>query len=223
MGHQQRALIIQFCKKNRTKRKTERERGREKAHKKNAKTLSSSVVWEGGRGTGGWMVHIMFYVHMESSLEKPGENENELCFSSLSFSFFFFFLSSFYLVLLLFYSSFFFVFPFTYRELFRRFAFAQVRVNNCPYMLDAGGLPPSLFLFLLLPLSRCLSAKQPPVAHLMCMCSQVHKHFSIYSAGQQSFHISICLYGTSTGKVFRWLFAGICGHTAACLTLVRQQ
>lgn len=53
------------------------------------------------------MVHIMFYVHMESNLEKPGENENELCFSSLSFSsfFFFFFLSSFYLVLLLFYSS----------------------------------------------------------------------------------------------------------------------
>lgn len=111
------------------------------------------------------MVHIMFYVHMESSLEKPGENENELCFSSLSFSFsfFFFFLSSFYLVLLLFYSSLFFVFPFTYRELFRRFAFAQVRVNNCPYMLDAGGLPPFPF--------RCLSAKQPPVAHLMCMCS----------------------------------------------------
>lgn len=118
------------------------------------------------------MVHIMFYVHMESSLEKPGENENELCFSSLSFSsFFFFFPSSFYLVLLLFYSSLFFVFPFTYRELFRRFAFAQVRVNNCPYMLDAGGLPPSLLLFLLLSLSRCLSAKQPPVAHLMCMCS----------------------------------------------------
>lgn len=119
------------------------------------------------------MVHIMFYVHMESSLEKPGENENELCFSS--FSFVCFFLSSFYLVLLLFYSSLFFVFPFTYRELFRRFAFAQVRVNNCPYMLDAGGLPPSLPLsllqFLLLPLSRFLSAKQPPVAHLMCMCS----------------------------------------------------
>lgn len=215
MGHQQRALIIQFCKKNRTKRKTER--GREKAHKKNAKTLSSSVVWEGGRGTGGWMVHIMFYVHMESSLEKPGENENELCFSSLSFSFF---LSSFYLVLLLFYSSLFFVFPFTYRELFRRFAFAQVRVNNCPYMLDAGGLPPSLFLFLLLSLSRCLSAKQPPVAHLMCMCSQVHKHFSIYSAGQQSFHISICLYGPSKGEVVSIAFR--C-HTAACLTLVRQQ
>lgn len=54
------------------------------------------------------MVHIMFYVHMESSLEKPGENENELCFSSLSFSFF---LSSFYLVLLLFYSSLFSYFP----------------------------------------------------------------------------------------------------------------
>lgn len=134
MGHQQRALIIQFCKKNRTKRKTEGGRGREKAHKKNAKTLSSSVVWEGGGGTGGWMVHIMFYVHMESSLEKPGENENELCFSSFSFSFFFFFLflSSFYLVLLLFYSSLFFVFPFTYRELFRRFAFAQVRVKTLP-------------------------------------------------------------------------------------------
>lgn len=108
MGHQQRALIIQFCKKNRTKRKTEREKGREKAHKKNAKTQSSSFVWEGGRGHGGWMVHIMFYVHMESSLEKPGENENELCFSSLSFSFF---LSSFYLVLLLFYSSLFSYFP----------------------------------------------------------------------------------------------------------------
>lgn len=122
------------------------------------------------------MVHIMFYVHMESSLEKPGENENELCFSSLSFPFFFFFfLSSFYLVLLLFYSSLFFVFPFTCRELFRRFAFAQVRVNNCPYMLDAGGFPPSPFPSpppsLLLSLSRCLSAKQPPVAHLMCMCS----------------------------------------------------
>lgn len=64
------------------------------------------------------MVHIMFYVHMESTLEKSGENENELCFSSSCF-FFLFFLSSFYLVLLLFYSSpFFRIFSCTYRELF---------------------------------------------------------------------------------------------------------
>lgn len=58
----------------------------------------------------------------------------------------------------------FFVFPFTYRELFRRFAFAQVRVNNCPYMVDAGEDRPQVP-------SPGLSAKQPPVAHLICMCS----------------------------------------------------
>lgn len=129
--------------------------------KKNAKTLSSLMcVW------GIWWSGGAHYVHMESTLEKPGENENELCFSSSTSSLF---LSSFYLVLLLLLlfsssSPFFFVFPFTYRELFRRFAFAQVRVNNCPYMVDAGEDRPPFP-------SPGLSAKQPPVAHLICMCS----------------------------------------------------